>query len=125
MRFPPRAVPPRSTNTSRYNIGVLSSILVHPGWRELLHQPGPGTKGIITGIYYLGTFLSYIFVSHPLSDWLGRRYAALCGTVTLCLGALLQASSHGPAALATMIAGRFICGAGVAVVSTSVPLYQA
>ncbi|KAH7375446.1 ascus development protein [Plectosphaerella cucumerina] len=88
-------------------------------------HPGPGTKGIVTGIYYLGTFLSYILVSHPLSDWLGRRYAALAGTLVLCLGALLQATSHGSAALATMIAGRFVCGAGVAVVSTSVPLYQA
>lgn len=110
---------------SSYNIGVLSSILVHPGWREMLAQPGPATKGVITGIYYLGTFLSYILVSHPLSDWLGRRYAALSGTLVLCLGALLQASSGGGSALATMVAGRFVCGAGVAVVSTSVPLYQA
>ncbi len=90
----------------------------------MLDNPQPGTKGIITGIYYLGTFISYIFISHPLSDWLGRRYAALAGTVVLCFGAVLQASSHGSTALGTMIAGRFICGTGVAVVSTSVPLYQ-
>lgn len=91
----------------------------------MLDNPQAGTKGIITGIYYLGTFLSYIFLSHPLSDWLGRRYAALSGTVVLVFGALLQATSHGGSALATMISGRFISGVGVAVVSTSVPLYQA
>ncbi|KAM0566866.1 hypothetical protein ACHAP6_005511 [Verticillium nonalfalfae] len=108
-----------------YHIGVLSSILVHPGWQEMLNHPKASTKGIITGIYYLGTFLSYIFVSHPLSDWLGRRYAALSGVGILILGTALQATSNGGSALVTMILGRMVSGVGVAIVSTSVPLYQA
>ncbi|PNH45437.1 hypothetical protein VD0004_g2462 [Verticillium dahliae] len=107
-----------------YHIGVLSSILVHPGWQEMLNHPRAGTKGIITGIYYLGTFISYIFVSHPLSDWLGRRYAALSGVGVLMLGTALQATSNGVSALVTMILGRMVSGVGVAIVSTSVPLYQ-
>lgn len=107
-----------------YNIGILSSILVNPGWRAALGQPTPSQKGIVTGIYYLGTLLSYIFLSHPLADWLGRRYAALVGTLVLSLGALLMASSHGPYAIGIMALGRWTCGVGVGVVSTSVPMYQ-
>ena len=43
-----------------YNIGILSSILVHPGFRSALHDPSPSQKGLITGLYYLGTLLSYV-----------------------------------------------------------------
>ena len=108
-----------------YNIGVLSSVLVHPGWRAALGgAPSAAQQGIVTGIYYAGTFLSYLLLSHPLADRLGRRGAALVGTLVLCLGALATASAHGAAAVATMALGRWICGVGVGVVSTSVPLYQ-
>ena len=107
-----------------YNIGVLSSVLVHPGWRAALGDPSAAQKGVVTGVYYLGTFLSYVLLSHPLADWLGRRRAALVGTAVLCLGALAMACADGTAAVATVVLGRWVCGVGVGVVSTSVPLYQ-
>ncbi|KAM3497935.1 hypothetical protein MY10362_008726 [Beauveria mimosiformis] len=107
-----------------YNIGILSSVLVHPGWRGALHNPEPAQKGLVTGYYYVGTLISYIFLSHPLADLLGRRYAAQVGTLVLCLGALVMAAAAGRYALSIMVAGRWICGLGVGVVSTTVPLYQ-
>lgn len=110
-----------------YNIGILSSILVHPGWKAALGgSPSAAQRGLITGIYYLGTFLSYVLLSHPLADWLGRRHAALVGTLVLCLGAVVMASVQegGSGAVAAMAWGRWICGVGVGVVSTTVPLYQ-
>ncbi|PNY25182.1 Glucosidase 2 subunit beta [Tolypocladium capitatum] len=107
-----------------YNIGVLSSVLVHPGWTSTLGDPSAAQKGVVTGIYYLGTLLSYVLLSHPLADWLGRRHGALVGTLVLCLGALVMACADGAAALGTMALGRWLCGLGVGVVSTSVPLYQ-
>ncbi|KAF6834592.1 MFS monosaccharide transporter [Colletotrichum plurivorum] len=108
-----------------YNIGILSSVLVHPGFHEALGYPSFSFRGTVAGVYYVGTLTSYIFVSHPISDWLGRRYAALSGTVIVCIGAFLQALSDGATARGTMISGRLISGLGVAIVSTSVPLYQA
>ncbi|OAA75977.1 ascus development protein [Akanthomyces lecanii RCEF 1005] len=107
-----------------YNIGILSSVLVHPGWRRALHQPDPAQKGLVTGAYYAGTLLSYLLLAHPLADVLGRRYAARVGTLVLCLGALVMASAAGRHALLIMVVGRWICGLGVGVVSTTVPLYQ-
>lgn len=103
-----------------YNIGILSSILIHPGFHESV-SPSPSQRGLITGIYYLGTLLSYLFFSHPLADWLGRKYAAIIGTVVLALGAVVMAASH---SVGSMALGRWICGLGVGVVSTTVPLYQ-
>ena len=107
-----------------YNIGVLSSILVHPGWAAAMHQPTPAAKGLVIGIYYLGTLLSYLLLAHPLADGLGRRWAALAGTLVLCVGALVMAAAAGEDALALMVLGRWVCGVGVGVVSTTVPLYQ-
>lgn len=107
-----------------YNIGVLSSVLVHPGWRAALHQPGPAARGLVAAVYYLGTLLSYLCVAHPLADVLGRRYAALIGTAALCGGAVVMTAAGGRGAVGVMVVGRWACGVGVGVVSTSVPLYQ-
>jgi hypothetical protein len=43
---------------------------------------------------------------------------------TSCIGAALQAGADGKSAFAMMIVGRIFCGLGLAIVSTSVPLYQ-
>ncbi|POR34775.1 Glucosidase 2 subunit beta [Tolypocladium paradoxum] len=94
-----------------YNIGVLSSVLVHPGWKSTLGDPSAAQKGVVTGVYYLGTFLSYVLLSHPLADWLGRRYAALVGTLVLCLGALVMACANGGAAVGTMALGSEVAPA--------------
>lgn len=110
-----------------YNIGVLSSVLVHPGWREAMGMGVGGgaddaaRRGAVTGAYYLGTLLSYLVVSHPLADWLGRRRAAMVGTVALAAGAAAMAASAGTGSMA---AGRWVCGLGAGVVSATVPLYQ-
>jgi MFS family permease len=107
-----------------YNIGILATIYVHPGFKIALHKPPPSKTGLITAIYYLGTWISYLFISHPASDYLGRRYAAFAGVLVTCVGAALQTGATGSGAFAMMIIGRIICGLGLAVVSTAVPLYQ-
>lgn len=65
-----------------------------------------------------------MLVSGMASDKLGRRYAALTGTVVTCIGGAVQAGSHGKSALAMMVVGRILSGFGNAIISTSVPLYQ-
>jgi len=41
-----------------------------------------------------------------------------------CVGQALQAGAFGPQALPMVIVGRVVAGAGTAIISTSVPLYQ-
>ncbi|OAG11774.1 general substrate transporter [Paraphaeosphaeria sporulosa] len=107
-----------------YNIGIMASIYVHPGFIKSLHKPNKTITGLITSIYYLGTWLSYLFVSHPLADRFGRRVAAATGVLTTAVGAAIQTAAKGDHGVAMMIAGRIVCGVGLAIVSTSVPLYQ-
>ncbi|KAF4633406.1 hypothetical protein G7Y89_g4712 [Cudoniella acicularis] len=109
-----------------FNIGILATVLVHPGFKKALNKPDASHTGLITAIYYLGTWISYLFLSHPAADYLGRRWAAFIGVFVTLGGSSLQAGARGTAteAYAMMIIGRIICGLGIAVVSTSVPLYQ-
>ena len=50
----------------------------------------------------------------------------MVGTGVLSVGALTMAAAGGSPgkALGMMVLGRMVCGLGVGVVSTSVPLYQ-
>lgn len=41
-----------------------------------------------------------------------------------CVGAALLSGASGSGTFAMLIIGRIICGLGIAIVSTSVPLYQ-
>ncbi|KAF1950606.1 general substrate transporter [Byssothecium circinans] len=107
-----------------YNIGIMATIYVHPGFIKTLHKPSKEMTGLITSIYYVGTWLSYLFVSHPLADRFGRRVAASTGILTTAVGAAIQCSAKGRGGIAQMIVGRVVCGFGLAIVSTSVPLYQ-
>ncbi|KAF2732873.1 general substrate transporter [Polyplosphaeria fusca] len=107
-----------------YNIGIMASIYVHPGFVKALHHPSKATTGAITSIYYIGTWFSYLFISHPLADRFGRRVAAASGVLITGIGAAIQADAKGSVALGMMIVGRITCGVGLAIVSTSIPLYQ-
>lgn len=110
-----------------YNIGILASVLVHPGFADTVGgRLDPASKGALTAVYYVGTWLSYVFLSRAASDVLGRRMAALVGTGVACLGTGLQAGAGGGPKMAygMVVVGRLVAGLGVAVLSTSVPLYQ-
>lgn len=50
--------------------------------------------------------------------------AAAVGVLTTSVGAILQTGARGSSGIMAMIAGRIVCGFGLAIVSTSVPLYQ-
>ncbi|KAF9728735.1 MFS monosaccharide transporter [Paraphaeosphaeria minitans] len=105
-------------------LGIMASIYVHPGFIESLHEPTKAMTGLITSTYYLGTWFSYLFISHLLADRFGRRVAAATGVLTTAVGAAIQTAAKGDHGVAMMIAGRIVCGVGIAIVSTSVPLYQ-
>ncbi|KUJ06685.1 general substrate transporter [Mollisia scopiformis] len=112
-----------------YNIGILATIFVNPGFIKALHSVKPASKwasqkGLITAIYYLGTWIGYVFLSGPLADRVGRRYSAFTGAVVTCVGAAVMTGAHGKDAYAMMIIGRIISGLGNALISTAVPLYQ-
>ena len=85
----------------------------HPCYRPLSH-PDSYTNDDP------GCFFGAI-IAVGLGEKLGRRKSVLVGTTIMSIGAILQICSY---SVAQMIVGRIICGFGLAIVSTSVPLYQ-
>ncbi|KAH6876334.1 general substrate transporter [Thelonectria olida] len=103
-----------------YDIGILSTIYVAPGFKKALGNPSSSDTGLITAIFYAGQFVGFAFAAGPTNNKFGRRWAGFIGVVILCLGAVLQtAATH----LAMMVVGRIIAGVGTGIVSTAVPLY--
>ncbi len=129
---------------NRYDIGILSTVFVAPGYQEALDHPTPGQTGLIAAIFSVGMmrrqsyakygevsvnrltvhsaggWFSYGLLAGPLNDHMGRRWAGVAGVVVLCVGAALQA---GAIHLSMMIIGRLIAGVGTSIVATAVPLY--
>ena len=110
-----------------YTIGILGTIYIAPGFLAALHKPTAPQFGMMTAFYYLGTWTSFVFIAPRLADILGRRYAAFVGTCVVCVGTAVETGAGGgrEKGVAMMITGRVISGLGTAVLSTSVPLYQA
>jgi len=104
-----------------YNIGIIATVYTHPGFKKKFHSPDGSKTGLITSIYYLGTWTSYLFLSHPASDYLGRKWAVFLGAFIVCIGAAFQAGAR---VLAMMVIGRILTGMGVAIVSSTVAIYQ-
>jgi len=95
-----------------YDIGILSTIYVSPGFKQVLNFPSSGDIGLITAIFYAGQFIGFAFLAGPVNNRLGRRWAGFCGVVVLCIGAALQtAAIH----LSMMVIGRIIAGLGTGV----------
>ncbi|KAL6837752.1 sugar transporter domain-containing protein [Trichoderma afarasin] len=77
-------------------------------------------SALIVAILSVGTALGSLLAA-PLGDTLGRRRSMLLSVAIFCIGAILQVSAEGSAAL---LAGRCLAGLGVGSVSVLIPLYQ-
>jgi len=67
-----------------------------------------------------GTFCGSLLAA-PLGDRLGRRKSLMIAVGIFCFGVLLQTLAQ---QIPVLIAGRFVAGLGVGIVSVLVPLYQ-
>jgi MFS family permease len=104
----------------RYDIGILSTIYVSPGFNKALNNPSSASKGLITAIFSVGQLVGFIFLAGRTNNRFGRRWAGFIGVCVVVVGAAMQtAAVH----LALMVVGRIIAGVGTGIVSTAVPLY--
>lgn len=103
-----------------YDIGILSTVYVSPGFKLALNNPSSDTQGLITAIFSVGQFIGFTFLSGRTINRFGRRYAGILGVCVVMVGAALQT---GAVHLAMMIIGRVAAGLGTGIVSTAVPLY--
>lgn len=80
------------------------------------------TEGIITGVFALGAVVAaFPSLLSRLVDAVGRSGAITAGAAVFCAGAACQGLAT---SVAMMLAGRFIAGASVGLLSANIPIYQ-
>lgn len=74
----------------------------------------------IVSLLSAGTFFGAL-TSAPTGDFLGRKYGLMASIVVFTVGVILQTAST---AIPLFVAGRFVAGYGVGMISALIPLYQ-
>ncbi|KAJ4862992.1 sugar transporter domain-containing protein [Trichoderma breve] len=112
-----------------YDTGAINGILAMDEFKQKFGTCNDRTinddicakdSALIVAILSVGTALGSLLAA-PLGDTLGRRRSMLLSVAIFCIGAILQVSAEGSAAL---LAGRCLAGLGVGAVSVLIPLYQ-
>ncbi|KAJ2649996.1 hypothetical protein IWW40_002706 [Coemansia sp. RSA 1250] len=103
-----------------YDTGVMSSILEMDYWKDYFHKPSSTGVGVIVAMLTAGCFVGSLFAGW-LADRLSRKRTIMLACVVFSLGAAIQCGSRNRAML---IAGRFVAGLGVGVLSMAVPVFM-
>ncbi|TDZ35289.1 High-affinity glucose transporter [Colletotrichum spinosum] len=101
-----------------FDSGIITSTIALKTFRDYFHPSDAIAGGIVSsfqGGAILGTIVNMLF-----SDWLGRRNTVFLGSIISGLGSALQAGSQN---LLTLIIGRFIGGAAVGILTSTIPMY--
>ncbi|KLU81672.1 high affinity glucose transporter [Magnaporthiopsis poae ATCC 64411] len=103
-----------------YDQGVMSGIITGPYFKEYFGNPSSAEVGTMVAILEIGAFISSLCVGR-VGDIIGRRKTILYGSMIFFVGGALQTLATD---MGMMMAGRFIAGLGVGMLSTIVPVYQ-
>lgn len=103
-----------------YDQGVMSGCLTGKYFKGHFHNPSRPAIGIMVSILEIGALVSSLMTSR-LGEKLGRRRTIKYGSIIFVVGGLFQAFAGN---IGHLIAGRFISGIGVGMLSTIVPIYQ-
>lgn len=101
-----------------FDSGIITSTIALQTFKDYFHPSDAIAGGIVSsfqGGAILGTIVNMLF-----SDWLGRRNTVFLGSIISGLGSALQAGSRN---LLTLIIGRFIGGAAVGILTSTIPMY--
>jgi MFS family permease len=102
-----------------YDSGIISSTIVQPHFEAYMGTPTSSQTGGIVSSFTGGAIPGALSVAW-LPDKLGRRKTVFIGACISVLGCALQGGAKN---IPMMIAGRFIAGIAVGLLSAVVPMY--
>ncbi|KAG8743615.1 hypothetical protein FRC10_011678 [Ceratobasidium sp. 414] len=103
-----------------YDGSLMTAVNAMPYYQSKFNAGTLGsTTGIIFAIYTIGGVCAPWFAG-PITDRTGRRGGMFVGAVLICVGTAIIASSN---VKGQFIAGRFILGFGVSILTTAAPSY--
>ncbi|KAJ5734917.1 High-affinity glucose transporter [Penicillium malachiteum] len=114
-----------------FDIASMSAILGTQQYKCFFNQTGisdgacggptSSTQGGISAAMPGGSFVGAL-ISGFITDWMGRKMAIQTGSVIWCIGSAIVCSSF---SIGQLVAGRFINGLSVGILSAQVPVYVA
>lgn len=110
-----------------YDTGIINSLLEMKYVKENFTGRGKSgftvnEKAILTSILSLGTLVGSL-ISPFISDKYGRKFCMIISLlIFFTIGIILQLCSH---SYGLFLAGRFVNGIGIGVISSIIPLFQA
>ncbi|ODH15000.1 hypothetical protein ACO22_06484 [Paracoccidioides brasiliensis] len=103
-----------------YDSGIISSSIAQKDFvRRFEDQLNDASTGGIVSAFTGGAIVGSLGVSY-VSDTYGRRIAIFVGGILATFGASLQGASY---TIAMLIAGRFIAGIAIGLMSATIPVY--
>ncbi|KAI8057223.1 general substrate transporter [Syncephalis plumigaleata] len=102
-----------------YDVGVISGVLVMDAFKETFVFSSETQKGLTVSILLIGAFVGSFCVFY-VADRFGRRLACISGAIIFIGGGMMQTFAQD---LPLLMAGRFIAGLAIGVLSMVVPLY--
>ncbi|KAI8071552.1 general substrate transporter [Gongronella butleri] len=104
-----------------YDSGIIGSILVEEQFVKYFDHPPVEITGAIVALFQAGCFFGSL-AAMWFANVVGRKRSIQIGSVIAAVGGAIQTGSIN---VGMFIAGRFILGLGIGLLSTIVPLYQA
>ncbi|GKT56426.1 hexose carrier protein [Colletotrichum tofieldiae] len=102
-----------------YDSGIITSTIALDTFEAYFSHPSDTVAGGIVSAFQGGAILGTI-INMLFANKIGRRHTIFVGSVISCLGSALQA---GAVNMAMLIIGRFIGGAAVGMVTSTIPMY--
>ncbi|WYZ37066.1 hypothetical protein EsH8_II_000572 [Colletotrichum jinshuiense] len=102
-----------------YDSGIITSTIALDTFKDYFNDPSDTTAGGIVSAFQGGAILGTI-INMMFANSIGRRNTIFVGSVISCIGSALQA---GAVNMAMLIVGRFIGGAAVGMVTSTIPMY--
>ncbi|KAI1445261.1 MFS general substrate transporter [Annulohypoxylon stygium] len=95
--------------TSGFDSSMMNSLQAVSSWVDDFDNPTEGKLGLLNAMYSLGALMAIPFVP-TVSQYLGRRWSIVVGSLILCMGAGLQAGSRNTD---MFLASRWVLGFGI------------
>ncbi|KAL6812861.1 general substrate transporter [Trichoderma sp. SZMC 28013] len=102
-----------------YDNGVIGGLLTAPDFESTFNLDST-LQGVVTSLFELGCFFGSL-VTAVAGGRLGRRTLAHLGTLSITVGALLQASSF---SVGQLMVGRIVAGIGLGLISSNIAIWQ-
>ncbi|KAK2039192.1 general substrate transporter [Colletotrichum somersetense] len=102
-----------------FDSGIITSTIALETFKAYFHDPADGVAAAIVSSFQGGAILGTI-LNMICSDRLGRRNTVFLGALVSVAGSALQA---GASSLASLVAGRFVGGVAVGVLTSTIPMY--